>query len=1478
MQQTGMDSKMCLLLLLLSLDMALVWSNKIPYFGLFVPPDLYYPSTDTFCLHTSRDLQGFSQISVDLKTSSGSVNLYTVRPDSPPWHCQSFQVPEPSDATEKATIVVQGQKNEGNKIEFSSKELTLRKKNTGTFIQTDKPIYKPGQQVGIRLVTLDQDMEVLNKTYPLVELQDPQKNRLAQWKDVRAESGIGELSYQLSPETQPGKFNIKAEDTILEFNVDTYVLPKFEVNIEGPSSISMLDNTLTVSLSARYTYGEKVAGNVTLNVSQKKRPVYWGWWISREKTVDKIDNVFFTQNAKTDSSGKLQSAVDLSQFRMRDTDYERELVVEASLEEEGTGVKFSAPKMTISIKSELTKLSFKDTKRYYQPGAPYRGKLVLESHDGKRIGDKIVHLSIQSKGNTLKETYVTDSVGEVSFQLPTKKWGTGSVSLRATTDDKDESYSPKKVSIRYGNAYLYLDDIHVTTDSSVYIHPIKSSAPCHENVLVTVDYTIEKQEEDDIEFFYLVLVKNKVSLGGQKKVKKPDSLSGSFQFPLPVVDISPSGKLLVFTVSKSGGIAADTTEAQVTACLKHKVSLRFSEAEALPGSDMQLHLQANGGSLCALRAVDKSVVLMKPEAELTESKLQNLVQAKRSYIPSQRLDYNYCQDKKPKPPVTSDYSDDSNSWGGWGWSSYPKKKKDYQNVFQDMGLYILFNWNMVAPTTCETHRYYEYEDDIVEDGILFADDSLLVESPVASPGRSAVSPSSSVESIDGDFGDDVGSSSQPRTFFPETWLWLSKKIPDSGSAELQVSVPDTITEWITNMFCVGPGGVGLSSSVSLTAFQPFFVEVTLPYSIKRGESSILKASIFNYMSEPMKIAASMLPSDQFTSKNSKTSENVLCLPGGEKRTISWEVTSITLGQINITVIAEAVKSNELCEGQEMVVPKRGSRDVVVQSMLVVPEGAVVEQTHNSLLICDGNTVSEKVKFELPSSYVPGSEKAFISVCGDIMGPSLSNIRNLLQMSYGCGEQNMILFAPNVYILQYLKTSDQLNPTVLAKGKDMLEKGYTRQLMYKREDGSYSAFGNSDPEGSVWLTAFVLKSFKQAKDIVFIDEEVISQGMNWLKKQQKPDGCFKTKGRVLHNGMKGGVDDVSSLTAYVVSALLEDNDSEPSDPIVEMAMNFIANDSLENASPYKLALMAYAFTLAKMEDKRAEVMKKLEQHATKADGLLYWSQETKSSSDSYWSKPKSVDVEMTSYALLSLASTEKPTKKELGDMAAIVRWLSKQQNAKGGYSSTQDTVVALQALSKFAGLTSSKAGEMTVDVTTENGFHRRFLVDNNNRLLLQKEQLPQIPGEYTVTVSGNGTLVMQAVQRHNILPDAKEDAFILSAKPQCIKNDLLQIALEFKYTGKRQSTNMVLLRIDMLSGFEPDKESADKLKKNPMVKRVEVEEDSVSIYLQEVTSQSQTLELQAQQKVPVSGLKPAIIKIYDYYMPEEGNTISYEANC
>lgn len=69
-------------------------------------------------------------------------------------------------------------------------------------------------------------------------------------------------------------------------------------------------------------------------------------------------------------------------------------------------------------------------------------------------------------------------------------------------------------------------------------------------------------------------------------------------------------------------------------------------------------------------------------------------------------------------------------------------------------------------------------------------------------------------------------------------------------------------------------------------------------------------------------------------------------------------------------------------------------------------------------------------------------ESFICVwfIGDILGQALRNLHGLLRMPYGCGEQNMAVLSPNIYILQYLENTEQLTSAIRERATGFLKSG------------------------------------------------------------------------------------------------------------------------------------------------------------------------------------------------------------------------------------------------------------------------------------------------------------------------------------------------------------------------------------------------------------------------------------------------------
>ncbi|KAK5905108.1 hypothetical protein CesoFtcFv8_006606 [Champsocephalus esox] len=355
-------------------------------------------------------------------------------------------------------------------------------------------------------------------------------------------------------------------------------------------------------------------------------------------------------------------------------------------------------------------------------------------------------------------------------------------------------------------------------------------------------------------------------------------------------------------------------------------------------------------------------------------------------------------------------------------------------------------------------------------------------------------------------------------------------------------------------------------------------------------------------------------------------------------------------------------------------------------------------------------------------------------------------------------------------------------------------------------------------------------------------------------------------------MKGGVSDEVTLSAYITAAFLEINASVD-DPVVTKSLSCLKESISDLSNTYTTALLAYVFTLAGDMETRAHLLNHLDTVGIQNGGFLHWSQTASETS-------ASLSVEISSYVLLAKLSAS-PTTEDLGYAAGIVRWLAGQQNHYGGFSSTQDTVVALQALALYSALVFSPGGSSTVTVQSPSDT-LTFDVNQNNKLLYQEKLLQDVTGKFSLEVKGTACAAMQISQHYNI--PTPTDATTLSVNVRtefdcAIKNTKLTLILQSRFSGKETSTNMVILDIKMLSGFVPDQESLKRLKGAVLVDRVEQKEDHVLVYIQELPKDipiNHSLDLRLE--IPVQNMKPAVVKIYDYYQPSDQAETEYTHPC
>ncbi|XP_071524396.1 alpha-1-inhibitor 3-like [Panulirus ornatus] len=1335
--------------------------------------------------------------------------------------------------------------------------INLKRNTETTFLQTDKYLYQPGQNVKFRILTLaGADLLVSNKPYPEVWVTTPSRTRIAQWKNVDNTAGLVHLDFDLADEPEEGIYYVyvKTPDGSTEsrsFKVEDFVLPRFEVTVKPPSYIQAIDEEFTFTVCANYTFGQPVKGNLSLTVDNGQR---------KKCRVEVTRNVTIFGCADVKLTAAEMQVIDCNVYS---------LTANAIVAEEGTGVELKADGRISITRNPITfKTLYED--RFMKPNLPFSLKLRAQLPDGSPAANVPMEVCAAGRCNNM----TTPPDGIFTAVLPSYK--TNRVFMKTLNC---------RANLQHSQYSKTLEHYYSPSNSSLLIQAPEGKIKCvagksQEHILpVLFSATNQKSAFVSVQ----VISRGKVQ---HTSTKEYQFTSGELPFnvdelvePLPpppentvrgVLNIavnlppktSPKAKVLVWYTREDGEVVSDVRELEVEKCLNNDVSLTWSVAQAQPGAQASLALTSEPNSLCSLGVVDRSSELLSQEPDpITLDQLFSFVNGFNipRWLNSQIDTHRYCQEEKEKAALRQEAS--TGIVPVVIRSNYYSDYVDALKMFDDSGMYIFTDLTVeTRPCEEEPERYFQ----------VFA-----VSGGFAGAGGGAAPPSPDIQSS---FVDDLdenqreGSAEQvdaPRTNFPETWLWDLVVLPSSGVSNQELTLPDTITQWVGKAVCSHPEkGVGLSDRETIITFTPFFVDLTLPPTVKRGEILPVKMSVFNYLGQSIPVTVTVEESSEYeiledAAYQGTRGKRSACVPANDKVVQTVRIKPSVIGDVNLTVSAFVDHQfPEACGSGDTSISRR---DALIKPIKVEAEGFLREKTWTKYICTKdfetGDDTLESWELATPSGIVEGSERSWVTAVGDLLALSLENLGHLIRMPYGCGEQNMVNFAPNIFIMQYLKASNQTTPESTKKLLNFMKTGYQRELLYRRDNGSYSAFGNADDSGSTWLTAFVLKSFAQARDYILIDEEGLNVTGNWLKSHQQKDGCFPSVGKLLHKGLKGGIagsDSLVPLTSYVMISLLEAGEA-PTSSNVSAAAKCLKADTSQD--PYTLALKAYALSLGRLPEGETVLQQLLDQ-AIVAKNSTYWELPKGPG------KSKSVAVETAGYAILAMMAQD--PKKYEQQARKVVKWITVQRNGQGGFHSTQDTVVALQAMAVYE--SHLYQGPLNVVATvTATGLTHPFTVTDDNKLLQQLVTLPTLPTSVSINMEGQGCAVLQAVLRYNIPEAEPNDAFYLTVNTntapdsRCVTKRITACAAYRLPDGK---SNMAIIQVDLISGYIPEKEDLKKLvKEDPNIKRYEVDGSLVSFYIEELTEEDTCVNFRVIREVDVEDVKAGTVTVSDYYQPE-----------
>ncbi|XP_037809423.1 CD109 antigen-like [Lucilia sericata] len=708
-----------------------------------------------------------------------------------------------------------------------------------------------------------------------------------------------------------------------------------------------------------------------------------------------------------------------------------------------------------------------------------------------------------------------------------------------------------------------------------------------------------------------------------------------------------------------------------------------------------------------------------------------------------------------------------------------------------------------------------------------------------------------------------------RQKFPETWIFDNFMINET-TTKLTLPIPDTITTWrITAFSNNNITGFGIvNEPTDITTLQSFFISINLPYSVKRGEIVNIPITIFNYLNQNLDTEVVFYNNDQefyFMESNiERTKKSVdeqqeqvklVTVPANKAKTMNFFIDPIQVGEVSLRIAATSSSYS----------------DAVIQKLKVEPEGVPKQKSQSLYLsVPEGEKISSSFSIEEPEDSVPDSNYITFSVGGHYLVPTVENFDNLIEMPTGCGEQNMVNFAPKVLILQYLQANGKFSEdSDLVKSLlSSIEVSYQQQLSFRHANGGFSVFGmGTDDEPSTWLTAYVVRYFMKASEFLSIEDRLIESALEYLSSQQNSNGEFPYTGYLLSPHHKNEY----GLTAFILLAFLENGTySTKYQNTIQNGLEFL-NSNLNNINDiYALSLTAAVMKRAKHPSAN-NLIKLLNSHSKEENGLKWWSGDDHNLAD---------DIEITAYAAITLLDTP-------GDHTSILKWLIEQRNANGGFTSSYDTAAGMEALVKFSqiyrnpenvNLKISYSATNLEDIVVAND---ELFMDSNNILDLQTQELPQTTRRINFEIEGYGAALVQLNHQYNIVNDREFRHFIIRPNAKVKNNNDINLEVCFVYQGfydiNNEVTNMVIMEINLPSGFAFEAENSMSLRQNKIVQKIETKnsESTLILYLQKLEENTNyCLEVPAEKRNEIIMPKPAAIIMYDYYNLTRSNTEFY----
>jgi hypothetical protein len=510
-----------------------------------------------------------------------------------------------------------------------------------------------------------------------------------------------------------------------------------------------------------------------------------------------------------------------------------------------------------------------------------------------------------------------------------------------------------------------------------------------------------------------------------------------------------------------------------------------------------------------------------------------------------------------------------------------------------------------------------------------------------------------------------------RREFPDAILWVADAAtgPD-GTAAVPVRFPDALTTWRATARAVTPDSRAGAGVGRVTVTKDVILRLATPRFLTEGDTLDLPVVAHNYHGEGRELSVSVR-AEGLTPLDAPAAPLRAETPAGGEHRSTWRFRAERAGTARL--------AGELTA--------RDDADRLELSLPVLPFGLRREAGVSGSMRTAGEA---RVTLTVPAESNPAGRVIEVALAPSLAGSLLGALDFLATYPYGCTEQTLSSFLPNLAVLRALERIGTAPAGRLAHVDRLAAEGLRRLLDFQHADGGWG-----------WWKADRTHPFMTAYALYGLLE---SRRLGLAVAPARIAGAVNATAR-LYAAYPRAVPDLRAYLAYVL-ALASSRGVDP-DPDTEWNQRD-ALDALERESrrlsPYGLALLVLALdaardpraeALAGALAARAETRGELAWWPLRRDPLLAFPDEDLAGEGFEELAPYfDATADATAAAVQALAA------RRPGDplLERAVRWLLANRSAGSYWGTTKTTAMALYALLALMEARREAPATFTVDVT------------------------------------------------------------------------------------------------------------------------------------------------------------------------------------